>query len=109
MAGWYGLQAMLDLEPFHIKDLKMSRFVVGYINFSDNEMLLKVVEASDWREAVVKHPNYPYAPQLPAGGDPGSPLETPEELSAKYSELQPEVAFRQCCFDCDCMMNWVQI
>lgn len=87
----------------------MSRFVVGYLNFFDHEMLLQVIEASDWKEAVVKHSKYPYAPQLPVGEFVGSPVETPEELSAKYPELQPEAAFHQCCFDCDCMMNWVEV
>jgi hypothetical protein len=33
----------------------MKRFAVGYMNFFDNDLIVDVVEAVDWFEAIKKH------------------------------------------------------
>jgi len=32
----------------------MKKFAVAYTNFFDNDLKIKIVEASDWREALIK-------------------------------------------------------
>lgn len=33
----------------------MNKFAVGFLNFYDNELVIEIIEASDWREAAMKH------------------------------------------------------
>ena len=33
----------------------MNKFVVGYISFFDNVLKVEIVEATDWKDALVKH------------------------------------------------------
>lgn len=33
----------------------MSKFAVGYINFFDNDLIIEIIEAEDWLEALHKH------------------------------------------------------
>jgi hypothetical protein len=33
----------------------MARFAVAYMNFFDNELVVEIVEADDWRGAIFKH------------------------------------------------------
>lgn len=33
----------------------MSKFAVGYINFFDNELIIEIIEAEDWLEALHEH------------------------------------------------------
>ena len=36
----------------------MKTFVVGYMNFFDSDLILAKVEATNWQEAIVKHPHF---------------------------------------------------
>ncbi len=67
----------------------MKTFVVGYINWSDNELVLEVISAENWREAWMKHSNIPFTDDYPIPDD----VET-----AKTA-----------CFDVDCMMSHVEV
>ncbi len=33
----------------------MEKFAVGYLNFFENELIVEVVEAEDWFDAIKKH------------------------------------------------------
>lgn len=33
----------------------MRKFAVGYISFFDNELIIEIVCASDWKEAIFNH------------------------------------------------------
>lgn len=33
----------------------MTRFAVGYLNTFDNDLIVEVVEANSWHEAILKH------------------------------------------------------
>lgn len=65
----------------------MSRWVVGWISFFDNELKIALVEAATWQEAVRKAD----PPVLPEWKD-----ETLEEL-------------RQLAFDCDGAFHMVEV
>jgi len=81
----------------------MKQFIVGFIDWSNHELILERIEALFWQEAVIKHSKYPYAPTMQRD------LITPNQLASEYPEVSIEEGFRQTCFDCDCMMNWIEI
>lgn len=33
----------------------MARYAVGYINYFDNEMVIEIVQANNWHEALAQH------------------------------------------------------
>lgn len=70
----------------------MKTFVVGHIDWFDHNLTLEKITAVDWLGAVQAHSKFPF--------------EAPKD----YSEAShaPET-FKQLCFDCDCMMNWIEI
>jgi hypothetical protein len=72
-------------------------WIVAHIEWSNNELLLEKVEAPTWREAVQKHSKYPWA------GEPEE--EQPTAIRASFGEA----VFQDECFDCDCMMAWIDI
>ena len=40
----------------------MSKFVVGYINFFDNDLIIEIIEAEDWLKALHKHSQMIHTP-----------------------------------------------
>ena len=87
----------------------MKRFAIAFMNYSDNDLQVVVIEGTDWKYAVMAHPNYPYRKQqLPPGEDDNSFIPI-SELIAHYPNLSEEEAVKQCCFDCDCLMGWVEL
>lgn len=68
-------------------------FVVGHIDWSENDLRLEKVEAKTWQEAVQKHSKYPWQ----------------DEAADDKPSLQNPEAFKQQCFDCDCMMSWIEV
>lgn len=68
----------------------MKQFIVGHIDWYDHNLTLERVEAKDWREAFTKHSK---AQEL-FSSDP-----VPEDLKAA----------KQFCFDCDCMMDAIEV
>lgn len=90
------------------------RFAVGHIDFFNNELKIQVIEADAWQDAVVQHDKYPF---LIAASSEECPAEciVPYEVVHKdngdehYPEMEEDEAFKQCCFDCDSMMNWIEI
>jgi hypothetical protein len=91
------------------------KFVVAHVDFSNNEIVLEQIEAKDWQTAVELHSRYPYREQKAREeNDEHAALEhipktTANELANVYSNVDPEESFKQCCFDCDSMMNWIEI
>jgi hypothetical protein len=73
----------------------MKSFIVGHIDWSENELRLEHHMGEDWRAAVAQHSKYPWR-------------EYPQDDELFTSRLNPE-AFKQTCFDCDCMMSWIEI
>lgn len=73
----------------------MKQFVVAFIDWSDNELRLEKVEAADWRNAVHKHTKYPWHGEL-------------QDDPLAVGSLS-EDDFKQQCFDCDCLMNWIEL
>lgn len=69
-------------------------FIVGHIDWMDHELLLERITASSWQHAVVQHSHYPFK-------DP--------ETDAPNMILVDEEAFKQECFDCACMMSWIEV
>lgn len=65
----------------------MPRFAVSYIDWFDHDLSTKIVVASDWRAALELHPKIA-----------GTELE---------GETLEEV--KTCAFDCDCMIEVVEI
>lgn len=86
----------------------MKRFAIGFMDYGNNDLQVVIIDAIDWKQAVMAHPNYPYGAQSEASIEitPATPI---SELIARYSELSEEEAVKQCCFDCDCLMGWVEI
>lgn len=96
----------LNLVLTTMHQLKQNKtFIVGYTDLYCHELTLERIEAATWQDAVCQHSKYPY--QGTEGGD--NDYVSPDELSKRYPDLEPEQSFRQCCFDCDSMMNWVEI
>ena len=67
---------------------------VGFVSFSDKDMLVEIVEANDWKSALLKH----------------SKIGTDEAdlLSKLPSDLDLELV-KQAFFDCDSMIDVVEI
>lgn len=82
---------------------KVLVWIVGFIDFFNHELKLERIEAATWQDAVVQHSMYPYK------GTENSDEILPQELSLRYEELEPEESFKQSCFDCDSMMNWIEL
>ena len=38
-----------------VKSNNMKKFIVGYINFFDNNLIIEIVEAEDWHDAIFQH------------------------------------------------------
>lgn len=70
----------------------MIDFVVGYIDWFNNELTLEQIKAETWQEAVQKHTKYPFS--------------TDDYILSKLT--CPET-FKQECFNCDCMMSWIEV
>jgi len=68
-------------------------FIVAYIDWYTHELVLERIHAASWQTAAALHSKYPWRNE--AQGDP---------LTFTSSD-----AFKQECFDCDCMMNWIEI
>lgn len=81
----------------------MKTFIVAFIDWNDNSIILEKIEAADWMRAVEFHSKYPY--KL---ADSDNFIKV-EDVVQEYPEQVPEEAFKQCCFDCDTMMNWIEI
>lgn len=73
----------------------MKTFVVGYIDWSDHELTLERIEAPTWQQAVMNHTKFPWRKKDGQVAEPYRPTE--------------EEAFKQACFDCDCMMSWIEV
>lgn len=71
----------------------MKSFVVGYIDWSNNELFLERIEATDWREAWAKHTKSAW-------------YNYPDETDPISDNLEDA---KQSCFDMDCMMNHIEI
>lgn len=69
------------------------RYVVGYINWYDNDLKHVIVEANDALEAMIKAGAEHFGFDVTNDTDNFSDVET----------------FKQYCFDCDCMMDAIQI
>lgn len=90
------------------------RFVVGYIDWYNHELKLQVFEADTWQDAVVQHENYPFLIADSSEDGPAKFIEpcevvTKDNGDEHYPEMEEDEAFKQCCFDCDTMMNWIEI
>lgn len=71
----------------------MTTYVVGHIDWSENELRLEQIDAHTWQDAVRTHSKFPWA----------------GEADVDQPSLQDAEAFKQQCFDCDCMMNWIEV
>lgn len=70
----------------------MKRFVVGYIDWMNNDLKLEIVYAKTWKEALAGHTKYPWK---------NEPQHAPDTDDIEL--------FQQACFDCDCMMNVIEV
>lgn len=87
----------------------MKRFAVGFADLDNVDLNVIIIDATDWKDAVMVHPNYPYRQQYESDNTvamPGTPI---SELIARYPDLSEKEAVKQCCFDCDCLMGWIEI
>jgi len=71
----------------------MTTFVVGHINWSENELRLEKIEAQSWQTAVSVHSKFPWK----------------DEAQGDQPDMSDPEQFKQTCFDCDCMMNWLEV
>lgn len=81
----------------------MKIFIVGYIDFNGSDLLLEKIIAESWMRAVEKHSKYPWKECEE------NSMITVEVLQNNYLEYTMKEAFKQSCFDCDTMMNWIEI
>lgn len=75
-----------------VETSKSKTWVVGHIEWGNNELILERVEAATWQEAVQKHSLFPF-----------------EDEDVEFMSTISEEDFRQRCFDCDSMMNWIEV
>ncbi len=87
----------------------MKRFAVGFMDYGNNDLQIVVIDATHWKYAVMAHPNYPYCQQQLPPGEDGESFTPISELIARYPDLSEEEAVKQCCFDCDCLMGWIEL
>lgn len=69
-------------------------FIVAYIDWFDYNLILERITASSWEDAVVQHSKYPFKDS---------------ETDAPNAVITDADAFKQECFDCDCMMSWIEV
>ncbi len=72
----------------------MSRWVVSYINWFDNNLTSEIVEADSWHDAIFKHS------AVAKNLDP--------EWHADLLKMDPENV-KQAFFDCDSMIEAIKI
>lgn len=87
----------------------MKRFAVGFADLGNVDLNIIIIDAIDWKDAVMVHPNYPYRQQYESDNTVATPATPISELIARYPDLSEEEAVKQCCFDCDCLMGWTEI
>lgn len=75
------------------------QWVVGHINWFDNELTLERITAATWQEAAFLHSKYPF---LEEDGKTKTPVD-------HLPDVRTEEDFRVACFYCDCMMNWIEV
>ena len=79
------------------------RFVVAIACHPATLIKQEVIEANTWQEAVLKHSKYPYR------GRDESEQDTVADLSKQYPDLEEDEAFKQACFDCDTLIDWIEV
>lgn len=67
----------------------MKRYAVARIDWFDNDLTIEIVSANDWREALTKHSKSFFNDEYPV----------PSNINAA----------KQACFDCDGMMEVVEL
>jgi hypothetical protein len=72
----------------------MKKFAVSYIDWFDYNLTTLIIEASDWFEAMLKHPKI------------ATFTEPNEDTYWKNDSVE---ANQKRAFDCDCMINVVEI
>ena len=71
------------------------KFAVAAMNFFDNELTIKVVNADNWKDAVLQHPQYT------------SPDDTPEDEKTQFpDDIEDAKAFA---FDMDTMFDVIKL
>jgi len=73
----------------------MPKFAVGHIDWSNNDLIIEIVEAPTLMESFAKHSKWPWKNDTEGYG---------ERILAMDVE-----DFKRECFDCDCMMDSVEI
>lgn len=71
----------------------MAKYAVSYINWFDHDLLTVIVEATDWMDALHKHPKV-------ASFDHGTFSGT---FRGSYEDA------KKAAFDCNCMINVTEI
>ena len=79
------------------------RFVVTVGCLFDNVLTQEVIEANTWQEAVLKHSKYPYR------GKDENEQDKVADLAKQYPNPEEDEAFKQACFDCDTLIDWIEV
>jgi len=81
----------------------MPRFAVGYANFFDNDLQIEIIEADDFREAIIKHSGF-------KAKDPKDADEIAKDMAEWFSSM-PETMedVKQFFFDGDALVDAIQI
>ena len=92
---------------YSLKEKEMSRkFVVGHIDWFDHELILELIEAENEMEAVKKHSKVgemDWSIQDKVEDDDGKHKYAERRSCLSLSEMQ------QVAFDCDCMVNAIEV
>lgn len=79
-------------------------FIVGHIDWSDHELILERCCGPTWQDAIIAHSKYPF---MKCDEETGEQIEPTECEPVDPNE--DEETFKQKCFDCDCMMSWIEV
>ena len=81
----------------------MKTFIVACTCLINCETVLERIEASNWKEAVQKHTKYPFK----AYPEHEEEFRSVDEVIEQTDEQEDD--FKDHCFACDCLMEWIEM